>query len=75
MLIDSGADISVVNYNFGKSLGFIKDSHDITYTGEGFGSTVNFFIKEAIIEINGIRFKNQFAWLQDTELNDMIIGR
>jgi len=34
------------------------------------------FRKEDIfIEINGNRFKNRFAWLQDPTLNDMIIGR
>lgn len=75
MLIDSGADISVVNYKFGEILGFKKDTHDISFTAEGFGSSVDFFIKEAIIEINGYRFTNRFAWLQDPELNDMIIGR
>ncbi|MDQ1267046.1 MAG: hypothetical protein QG635_2199 [Bacteroidota bacterium] len=75
MLIDSGADISVVNYRFGEALGFKKDEHDTSYTAEGFASTVNFYIKEAFIEIDGHRFKNRFAWLQDPELTDMIIGR
>ena len=75
MLIDSGADISVVNFQFGEALGFKKDAHDLSYRAEGFGSTVNFLLKEAVIEINGFRFTNHFAWLQDPSLNDMIIGR
>jgi len=75
MLIDSGADISVVNYQFGEVLGFRKDTHDISYTAEGFAGSVNFLLKEQIIEIDGFRFTNRFAWLQDAELNDMIIGR
>ena len=56
-------------------MGFTKDTHDLSYMAEGFGSKVNFLLKEAEIEINGFRFMNNFAWLQDPSLNDMIIGR
>ena len=75
LLIDSEADISVICYDFGRKLGFETNKHDEIMTAEGFGSQVDYISKIIEIEINGFRFKNRFAWLQDTELNDMIIGR
>ncbi|MBM2817188.1 MAG: hypothetical protein HW421_3950 [Ignavibacteria bacterium] len=75
MLIDSGADISVISYDFGRKLGFETTMHDEINTADGFGSQVDFIMKTNDIEIDGIRFKNRFAWLQDPELYDMIIGR
>ncbi|MBM2813392.1 MAG: hypothetical protein HW421_154 [Ignavibacteria bacterium] len=75
MLIDSGADISVINYNFGLSLGFIKNEHDSLLSAQGIGGSIEYIMKDSEIEIDGFRFKNRFAWLQDPELTDMIIGR
>ena len=75
MLIESGADISVISYEFGKKLGFETNKHDEIMTADGFGSQIDFIMKQNEIEIDGFRFNNRFAWLQDPELNDMIIGR
>ncbi|MBM2814445.1 MAG: hypothetical protein HW421_1207 [Ignavibacteria bacterium] len=75
MLIDSGADISIINYNFGEELGFKRDEHEIMGFAEGFGSKINFLMRENEIEIDGYRIKNRFAWIQDEEIDDMIIGR
>jgi hypothetical protein len=75
MLVDSGADISVINYQYGLSLGLIKEEHDPCLIAQGIGGSIDYIMKDIMIEINGYRFKNRFAWLQDPELNEMIIGR
>lgn len=75
MLIDSGADISIINYQFGEYLGFQRDEHEILGYAEGFGSKINYLMRENEIEIDGIRFNNRFAWIQDENIDDMIIGR
>lgn len=75
MLIDSGADFSVINYSFGKLLGFETTPHEIIQEAEGFGSNVKYLMRDYEIEIDGNRFINKFAWLQDPEFDDMIIGR
>ena len=74
-LIDRSADISVITYDFGKSLGFIRESHEVLFKAEGIGGSIDYILKETEIEINGFRFMNHFAWLQDPDLDDMIIGR
>jgi len=74
-LIDSGADISAVNKNFGVSLGFIKDKHEIVSTVTGIGGTVDYLMRETEIEIDTFRFKARVAWLQDENIQDIIIGR
>ena len=75
MLIDSGADISIINYQFGEYLGFQRDENEILGIAEGFGSKISFLMREIEIEIDNIRFKNRFAWIQDENIDDMIIGR
>ncbi|MBM2814348.1 MAG: hypothetical protein HW421_1110 [Ignavibacteria bacterium] len=75
MLIDSGADISAIDYNMGKSLGFEVGFHETLQTIEGIGGDVTFLLREQKIDINGHSFVNTFAWLQDPDSEEMIIGR
>jgi predicted aspartyl protease len=74
-LIDSGADISAVGKEFGEKLGFTKGKHEIVSNVQGIGGSVDFLMREAEIEINDFRFMIRFAWLQDENINDIIIGR
>ena len=75
MLIDSGADISLINYDFGKLIGFEKSPHEAVLEAEGIGGSVSYLLRTTPIEINGFEFENVFAWLQDEEISEMIIGR
>ncbi len=74
-LIDSGADISTINYDFGLELGFKKARHDYTLTAEGIGGTIDYLLKEIEIEIDAIRLKIPVAWLLSKDNDDIIIGR
>ncbi len=75
MLVDSGADISVVNNEFGRLLGFEKTPHEVKLEAEGIGGSVSYLLRTADIDINGHTFECRFAWLEDTRIPDMIIGR
>jgi len=73
-LIDSGADISVVSFEFGENLGFTQGKHEVCSKVMGVGSALDYLIREADIEINDFRFKTRFAWLQDETIDELIIG-
>jgi len=75
MLVDSGADISLINYEFGKMLGFEKSPHEAILEAEGVGGCVPYLLRNTAIEIEGFKFENIFAWLQDEKVDEMIIGR
>ena len=75
MLVDSGADISLINYEFGKLLGFEKSSHEVVLKAEGISGSVSYLLRTSEIEINGHLFENLFAWLQDEKVDEMILGR
>ena len=74
-LIDSGADISTINYNFGLEIGLTKEKHDYIFQVEGIGGTMDYILKNIQIEIDGNRLQIPVAWLQNKELADVIIGR
>lgn len=75
MLVDSGADISLINFEFGMLLGFEKSPHEVILEAEGVGGTVPYLLRKSTIEINGFQFENIFAWLQDENVDEMILGR
>jgi len=75
MLIDSGADISVINHHFGKQIGLKTTPNEMLLTAEGIGGVINYYLREIEIEINGHKFLVPVAWLVDDKINDMIIGR
>jgi len=76
MLVDSSADISLINYEVGKLLGFEKSLHEAVLEAEGIGGcTVPYLLRNTLIEIEGFQFENLFAWLQDEQVDEMIIGR
>ncbi len=75
MLVDSGADVSLINYEFGKIIGFNKSPHEALLDAGGIGGSVQYLLRTFTIEIEGIKFENIFAWLQDDCIDEMIIGR
>jgi hypothetical protein len=75
LLVDSGADISLVTYEFGKRLGFQRTPQDVILKAQGVGSTIEYLMKKVAITIEGVTFDNHFAWVQDDSIEDMILGR
>lgn len=75
MLVDSGADISLMNHEFGKMLGFKKSPGEVLLEAEGIGGSVQYLLRKFAVEIENLKFENIFAWLQDATIDEMLIGR
>lgn len=75
LLVDSGADISLVTHEFGKRLGFQRTAQDVVMKAQGVGSSIAYLMKKVAITVEGITFDNHFAWVQDDSIEDMILGR
>ncbi|MBM2813390.1 MAG: hypothetical protein HW421_152 [Ignavibacteria bacterium] len=75
MLIDSGADISAIGFEFGNFLGFEAGVQEVPQVINGIGGEINYLLREQKIEIAGFSFVNKFAWLQEPTSSEMIIGR
>jgi len=75
MLVDSGADFSLITLDFGKLLGLKTTAGEIPLVAEGIGGSVSYFLREVKMEIDGHKFSAPVAWLVNPKINDMIIGR
>ena len=74
MLIDSGADFSVIAHKTGLDLGFRLADAEQTLPAYGIGGTVDYVLRKIKLTINGIHFMAPIAWLQDEGIDEMIIG-
>jgi hypothetical protein len=75
MLVDSGADFSVTSKKAGIYLGFHLADAEHTLLAYGIGGTVEYVLRKVNVLINDIEFMMPVAWLQDNQINEMIIGR
>lgn len=76
MLIDSGADISVISKQTGIDLGLSVLLEDYQQSAEGVGGgTINYLTKVIQIEIDNHPLSVPVAWLLDDDFDEMIIGR
>jgi hypothetical protein len=76
MLIDSGADISVISKQTGIDLGLSILPEDYQQSAEGVGGgTINYLTKVILIEIDNHPLQIPVAWLLDDDFEEMIIGR
>lgn len=75
MIVDSGADFTIIPNEAGKELGFKAQPEELRH--KGFGVTGNFIFLEREITcfINDKKFLLPIAWLQDLNTNDYILGR
>jgi len=75
ILIDSGADISLIPYQLGLDLGYQKLPEEITNKGEGVGGMVEYLMRNINMEIDGNHFSAPIAWLQTSDCEEVLIGR
>jgi Aspartyl protease len=76
MLIDSGADISVISKQTGIDLGLSVLPEDYQQSAEGVGGgSINYLTKVIHIEIDNQALSVPVAWLLDEDFDEMIIGR
>ena len=75
MLIDSGADCSLISYETGLQLGLSLGTLEGMSEARGIGGTVNFVIRKLDVTIDNHTLSVPFAWVQNQECTDQIIGR
>ncbi len=76
MLIDSGADISVISKQIGEELGLTFSKNDIAYEANGVGGGIlQYILKQIDIIIDNQQLTIPVAWILADNLHEMIIGR
>ncbi len=76
MLIDSGADVSLISYQTGLNLGLTKSDHEHTFEAIGIGGgTVEYLVRDIDLTIDCHTIKTPVAWVQDADSSDKIVGR
>ena len=64
MLVDSGADFSLITKKMGEDLGYTKGEGENLGSGEGIGGSIEYLLRQVEIEIEGHRFTAPVAWIQ-----------
>ncbi len=75
MLIDSGADISLIPFDTGRLLGLSRSDEEILSFAQGVGGEVSYLLRRICLTIDGHSVSTMVAWCQDKEIEDMIVGR
>ena len=75
MLIDSGADISLIPFHTGGLLGLSRSDEEILSFAQGIGGEVSYLLRRIDIVIDGHSVSATVAWCQDEDIGDMIVGR
>ena len=75
MLIDSGADISLIPFHTGRSLGLSRSDEEILSFAQGIGGEVSYLLRRICLVIDGHPVSAMVAWCQDEDIEDMIVGR
>ncbi len=75
MYVDSGADVSMIPFRFGRALGFKQEREDNIQEIKGVsGAGVPYILKEVTLLLNGKRLKIRVAWALVEEV-PMLMGR
>jgi hypothetical protein len=75
MLVDSGADISLISQKAGNELGLQRSEEEELLSAQGIGGRVSYLMRRLAIVIDGHSVSTSVAWCQDPEIDDMILGR
>jgi hypothetical protein len=75
MVVDSGADFSVISHNMGKNLGLTLAEAEQTLPAQGLGGSADFVLRSLTMTIDRHTFIAPVAWLQDNNCIEEIMGR
>ncbi len=76
MLVDSGAEVSLISYKLGQDLGYKLADAESTLVAETIGGNVEYVLRKIEMTIDNYSFIAPIAWLQtpiDTE--QLLLGR
>ncbi|MEQ8970321.1 MAG: retropepsin-like domain-containing protein [Coleofasciculus sp. C1-SOL-03] len=76
MLVDSGAEISLISLKVGQDLGYSLADAESTLLAETIGGTVEYVLRNVEMTIDGHSFIAPVAWLQSiTGAEQLLLGR
>lgn len=76
MLVDSGAELSLISLKVGQDLGYALADAESTLLAETIGGTVEYVLRNLEFTIDGHSFLAQVAWLQQNmEVDQLLLGR
>jgi hypothetical protein len=75
MLVDSGADITVIPKWTGVDLGLQLAEDEYIEKAEGVNGSVEYVVRNLTFNIDGHTFKAPVGWLQTDDVEDILLGR
>ena len=76
VLVDSGADMSLIPHWLGLELGLATTNHEVISQAHGISGSVKYVIRNLDYNIDGHLIKNvPTAWVLDVDCEDIILGR
>lgn len=76
MLVDSGAEISLISFKLGQDLGYALADSESTLLAETIGGTVEYVLRNVEMIIDKHNFIAPVAWLQSTSGGEqLLLGR
>jgi hypothetical protein len=76
MLVDSGAEVSLITYKLGRDLGYALADSESTLLAETIGGTVEYVLRNVEMTIDNHTFIAPVAWLQkNTGGEQLLLGR
>ncbi|MEC4818921.1 MAG: retropepsin-like domain-containing protein [Scytonema sp. PMC 1069.18] len=75
MLVDSGADFSLISLKVGQDLGYALADGEQTLLAQTIGGSVEYVLRNVEMTIDGHSFIAPVAWLQNNTTDIMLLGR
>lgn len=75
MLVDSGADITVIPKWTGDDLGLQLAEDEYIEKAEGINGTIDYVIRNLTFDLDGHVFKAPVGWIQTEGVEDILMGR
>ncbi len=75
MLVDSGADFSVISKELGIALGYTQAPGEALNQADGVGGSVDYFLRNVEMAIDSQKFTAPVAWVQTEACEEILLGR
>ncbi len=75
MLVDSGADFSLIPKDLGTKLGYVKSPGETINQADGVGGSVDYLLRDVEMVIDSRVITVPVAWLQTEECEEILLGR
>jgi hypothetical protein len=73
MLVDSGAELSLITKKLGRDLACAKAGGEINSKAEGVGGSIEYLLRQVKIELEGHTFRVPVAWPQTDDCEEILL--